>query len=87
MRSLQNPCRFAIQSLRFKFARSVASLRSEKIVQEPVSAVSKVILTRGGHLSLSDAIGSPLALALHSGRFAVTQQSLLKIPGNPIDET
>lgn len=86
MISFQTPYRFAIQNLRLRFASSAASLLSEKTIEEPVSAVSKVILTRGGHLSLSDAIGSPLALALHSGRFAVTQQSLLRIPGKLIDE-
>ena len=45
------------------------------------AAVSKNLFSRGGHLSFSDAVGSPIALALHSGRFSLIQQSMKNIPG------
>lgn len=71
----------AIKNLGIRFSALATSILTAKTIQEPVSVISKVILARGGHLSFGDAISSPLALALHSGRFAVTQQSMRKIPG------
>ena len=62
-------------------ALSATSTASTKSAATTVSTLSQGLFSRGGHLSFGDAIGSPIALALHSGRFAVFQKAILKIPG------
>jgi hypothetical protein len=50
-------------------------------VKNSFTKIAQNLLIRGGSLSFSEAVNSPIALALHSGRFALMQQGFRKIPG------
>ena len=50
-------------------------------VKKSLATIAQNLLIRGGSLSFSEAVNSPIALALHSGRFAIMQQGLRKVPG------
>lgn len=50
-------------------------------IKEPVISTLSKSLFSPGHLSFGDAVSSPIALALHSGRFVLLQRAIWKIPG------
>lgn len=69
--------------MQVKFVSSTAIYGAGNIeVKKSFTKISQNLLIRGGSLSFSEAVNSPIALALHSGRFALMQKGFLKIPGN-----
>lgn len=71
-----------IQSGRCDKSRTSLPMSAEPgMIQKRMLLTGKNIFIRGGCLSFSEAVSSPLVVALHSGRFALLQKAIRNIPG------